>query len=315
MYCSRSASSRVRRDRVRQIGEQRRHLGRRLQIALGVAAPAAARRARASVWWRMQVRTSKSGRVGRRREADAVGRERSARGTPPPDRRSASLSRLLVAPEMPLQLDVDAASRPNTPTRRSSRPPTPCRRPSSAARPASATRPRGVAVELVERQRALAFRRAQLHARDQPAEIPVALRDFAEDGQEKGWTGWTSWKAETAVARLRVRPSDVCRPAPAIVSSAPMIGWMPGGTRGLVKARRAVDAVAIEQRERRIAELGGALDERFGQRRALQKAEGRGGVELDVHDGTERHGIDDSVVQSTIASMNHRSVSRSRNTR
>ena len=51
-----------------------------------------------------------------------------------------------------------------------------------------------------------------------------------------------------------------------------------------MEARRAVDAVAIEQRERRIAELGGALDERFGQRRALQKAEGGGGVKLDVHD-------------------------------
>ena len=64
-----------------------------------------------------------------------------------------------------------------------------------------------------------------------------------------------------------------------------MIGRMPAALRRLVKARRAVDAVAIEQRERRIAELRRAIDERFGQRRALQKAERRGGVELDVrHD-------------------------------
>ena len=61
-----------------------------------------------------------------------------------------------------------------------------------------------------------------------------------------------------------------------------------GRERGLVKARRAVDAVAIEQRERRIAELGGAIDERFGQRRALEKTEGGRGVELDVH-RTGRH--------------------------
>jgi hypothetical protein len=32
-----------------------------------------------------------------------------------------------------------------------------------------------------------------------------------------------------------------------------------------VKARRAVDAISIEQRERGIAEGGGTLHERFGQ--------------------------------------------------
>ena len=67
-----------------------------------------------------------------------------------------------------------------------------------------------------------------------------------------------------------------------IVSSAPMIARRPAASRGLVEPRRAVDAVAIEERHGRIAEIGGAIDERFGQRRALQKAEGGGGVELDV---------------------------------
>jgi hypothetical protein len=46
--------------------------------------------------------------------------------------------------------------------------------------------------------------------------------------------------------------------------------------------RRTVDAVAIEQRERRVAEFRRALDERFGQRGALKKAEGGRSVELDV---------------------------------
>jgi hypothetical protein len=50
-----------------------------------------------------------------------------------------------------------------------------------------------------------------------------------------------------------------------------------------VEARRAVDAVGVEQRERGIAERRRALDERFGERGALEKAEGGGGVELDVH--------------------------------
>ena len=49
-----------------------------------------------------------------------------------------------------------------------------------------------------------------------------------------------------------------------------------------MKAGGAVHAVAIEQRQRRIAEIGGAIDEGLGQRRALQKAEGGRGVELDV---------------------------------
>jgi hypothetical protein len=51
-----------------------------------------------------------------------------------------------------------------------------------------------------------------------------------------------------------------------------------------VKSRRTVDTVGIEQRHRRVVERRGALDERFGQRSALQKAECRSGVKLDVHD-------------------------------
>ena len=49
-----------------------------------------------------------------------------------------------------------------------------------------------------------------------------------------------------------------------------------------MEARRAVDAVAIEQRQRRVAEIGRAIDERLRERRALEKAEGGRGVKLDV---------------------------------
>ena len=55
-----------------------------------------------------------------------------------------------------------------------------------------------------------------------------------------------------------------------------------GRGRGLVEPRRAVDAVTIEERDGRIAQIGGTIDDRFRERRALQKAEGRGGMELDV---------------------------------
>ncbi len=58
-----------------------------------------------------------------------------------------------------------------------------------------------------------------------------------------------------------------------------------GGLRGLVKTRRAVEAVAIEQGHGGIAEQRGAVDERLGQRRGPEEAEGGGGVELYVHGG------------------------------
>ena len=54
-----------------------------------------------------------------------------------------------------------------------------------------------LAVELVERQRALAFRRAHLHARDEPAEILISLGGLDEDGnpQERGREGCVGAKA------------------------------------------------------------------------------------------------------------------------
>jgi hypothetical protein len=52
-----------------------------------------------------------------------------------------------------------------------------------------------------------------------------------------------------------------------------------------MKPRCAVDAVAIEQCHRRIAKRGGTVDERFGQRGALQKTECGRGMQLDVRHG------------------------------
>ena len=75
--------------------------------------------------------------------------------------------------------------------------------------------------------------------------------------------------------------------------------------RGQVKPRRAVDAVAIEQRERRIPERRRALDERFGQRGAVEERKGGRGVEFDVHGRS----IEDRLRGTS------RSVMRSRNSR
>jgi len=55
--------------------------------------------------------------------------------------------------------------------------------------------------------------------------------------------------------------------------------------RGHVEAGRAVDAVAIEQGHGGQLQLGGALDERFGQGSTLEEAEGGAGVEFGVEHG------------------------------
>jgi len=54
-----------------------------------------------------------------------------------------------------------------------------------------------------------------------------------------------------------------------------------------VETRSAVHAIAIEKRDRRICELGGAIHEHFWQRRALKKTEGGRGMEFDIGCGHE----------------------------
>ncbi len=55
-----------------------------------------------------------------------------------------------------------------------------------------------------------------------------------------------------------------------------------GSCGGFVESRRAVDAVAIQEGNRGVPEIGGSIDERLGQGGTLKKAEGRSRVELDV---------------------------------
>ena len=119
--------------------------------------------------------------LGRRGEADAVGGDRRHA-----ERRRQRDERvvvaLLVAPKMPLQLDVHAVAAEDADEAIEQAADTV---PPAVERRAAGQRDEAgrAAVELLERQRPLAFRRAQLHARDEPAEVPVALLAFAEDGQ------------------------------------------------------------------------------------------------------------------------------------
>ncbi len=193
-------------------------------------------------------------------EADAVGHQRRhTEGRRQADERR--IVALFVAAEMPLQLDVEPVAAEDADQS--------IEQPSdtvSLAIERDATgqhdEPGGGAVQLLERQRALAFRRPELHACDQPAEVSVPVRVFTEDGQEE---------IRSLTSYLRdgeLRPDNRLNPR---------------GLGGLVKPRRAVDAVAIQQRERRILQFRGARDQRFGQRRALQETESRGGMEFDIH--------------------------------
>ena len=87
----------------------------------------------------------------------------------------------LLALQMALHLDVDCCAPEDADQ--------PVEQPADAEAiglqqrpPGQRDEPADVAVEILERERALAFRRAQLHRGDQPAEVAVALLGRDKDG-------------------------------------------------------------------------------------------------------------------------------------
>ena len=142
------------RDRAGMIAEERRHRGGRFQIPLGVGGEPPARRGEVGVVVNAGEDVEKRPR-GRRREADAVGRERRhAEGRRQADERLGVA--LLVATEMALQLDVHAVAAEHADEA--------IEQAADAVPPAVERRaagqrdePGGAAVELVERQRAIPF--------------------------------------------------------------------------------------------------------------------------------------------------------------
>ncbi|HTI38096.1 MAG TPA: hypothetical protein VL484_11075 [Vicinamibacterales bacterium] len=133
----------------------------------------------------------------------------------------------------------------------------------------------GAAVEFVERQRALSFGRPQLHRGHEAAQIPVPRPVLYQHGKlddrfrTEGRARLARWTTPGPLiadgARRRTRRADRQLGADHRVQA--------GFLRGHVETRSAVHAVAIEQRERRIAERRRALDEGLGQRRAVEKGE------------------------------------------
>ena len=124
--------------------------------------------------WCTQVSTSKSGRssaAANRTPLVATTGTRNARASAG----QRTVVGFLVAQQMPLQLDVDAGAAEQTDE--------PIEQPAHAVAMRVEHRPSGQrdqtggeAVELLERERALPFARAHLHARDEATEIAVALR-------------------------------------------------------------------------------------------------------------------------------------------
>src|SRR5437773_11219260 len=69
----------------------------------------------------------------------------------------------------------------------------------------------GRAFQFVERQRAFAFRRAHLHARDQATEIAISLLRFAEDSERNGRDGLEG--RDRRDGRTRLCPSRLSCPS------------------------------------------------------------------------------------------------------
>ena len=170
------------RHRLRQIAEERRHVGRRLEIPLRVRrkAPARARQIRVVMDAREHVEQRAP---GRRREAHAVGGDdRHAKGRRQIDERA--VVGFLVPVEMTLQLHVHAM-----PAEQSDEA---IEQPADAVAAAvergaadERDEPARAPVQLLQRERAFALRRAELHAGDEAAQVAVPVLAFAENGQEK----------------------------------------------------------------------------------------------------------------------------------
>ena len=132
----------------------------------------------------MQVSTSNNGRsAGSAKRTPLV----ATTGTWNVPARSISIAVVgfFVAQQMALQLDIHVAAPEHTDERIDQSADAVSLKPQQLA-PGQRDEPAGLPVEIVERQRALAFRRAHLHARDETAQIAVALGGFDENGHTEG---------------------------------------------------------------------------------------------------------------------------------
>src|SRR5581483_8606094 len=157
--------------------------------------------------------------------------------------------RFLVAAEVALQLDVDAAA-PEQANQ-------PIDEPADAVPPRIDRRaaderdePARHALEVRQHERAFTFWRAQLHARDQTTEVLVALAAFAKEGENVWLDGRDR---QDGLDGTGVFPSCLpCLPCPFYLADREFRAnnrTDPGRDRGFMKSRRPVDAVAVDECE------------------------------------------------------------------
>ena len=227
---------------VGQVAEQRRHLAR--ATSGGARRSARSRRPAASsvVPCRMQVRTSSSGAAVGRGVADVVGGDdgHAVRGGEVGEaagERSPSRSRWRC---------TSTASRSREDAARGDRDAVAASAPASgpSSPPARQKSPAACSSICAQRSRRVALRPPERAGGEEPAEVPVAARD--------------------------PRPAARASPASATVASAPTSARTPARRAAGEEARRAGDAAPVGERERVVAERGGALDEILGERGAAR---------------------------------------------
>ena len=268
----------------RHVGEQPRHRLRRLQVALGVAAqPPSGLLERGLVADAGEDVVQRP--IGRLGEAHAVG------GDDRHVERGGEIAQRLVVRTPPRAGDGAAARRRPARAERCRRSDRRGRRrrsarPSIAVRPASATSPPTWPSRSSKVSAPSPFGARSFIVRHQPAQVAVAVARLDQDGQREQPLRSRGQRSRGSARRLAADRRDRCRSRRRAAGDRQLGAddrLEAGALGGEVKARRAVDAVAIEQRQRRIAERRRALDQRFGQRRAVEKRKGGRGVEFDIH--------------------------------
>src|ERR1700733_2557202 len=197
----------------------------------------------------------------RLRVRSAIGRQQRQRQFPGNLNRRL-IPRLFLAAVMPLQFDINAVtsktfakplnclrSEPNSTFRKrvGERPLFPTRQ---------TNQPLCVPIQLTRREASFAFFVAQFHQRDRATQILVT---FARFDQHR----------ESPTFRRRNLRADV-RTNPFLY-------------RRVIKARRAINAVAIEYRHRAHPALGASLDHLLRNRRSFEKTERRPRMKFNVH--------------------------------
>jgi hypothetical protein len=180
----------------------------------------------------------------------------------------------LVAQQVPLQLDADAAPAEGADQAVEDAGGGAAARAVEQEPSGQRDEPAGVAVEVGQRQRALPLRRRELHPRDEPRQVAIALARGDEHRQR--YQPCRACRLRRACRSLRLGPERDRH-------LGADDGLQPGAAGGKVKPGDAIDAVAIEQRQRRIPQIRRALHERLRQRSAVQKRKRRGGMKFDIH--------------------------------